>query len=117
MTGSEVGTIRGAEGRSPSPRKPVGGALSGLALVVVLSAQLAVVLDFSIVNVALPSLSSELHASATSVQWVVTAYAITFGGLLVLGGRAADLFIPEAFRIIGTPPFLPSKSMNYLVRS
>src|ERR1700694_2352415 len=92
MTGSEVGTIRGAEGRSPSPRKPVGGALSGLALVVVLSAQLAVVLDFSIVTVALPSLSSELHASATSVQWVVTAYAITFGGLLVLGGRAADLF-------------------------
>ena len=59
---------------------------------VVLSAQLVVTLDFSIVNVALPSISRELHASSTSVQWVVTAYAITFGGLLVLGGRAADLF-------------------------
>ena len=59
---------------------------------VVLSAQFVVVLDFSIVNVALPSISRELHVSSTSVQWVVTAYAITFGGLLVFGGRAADLF-------------------------
>ena len=65
--------------------------LSGLGLIIVLSAQLVVVLDFSIVNVALPSISAELHTSTTSVQWVVTAYAITFGGLLVLGGRAADL--------------------------
>jgi EmrB/QacA subfamily drug resistance transporter len=69
-----------------------GGALAGLGLAVVLGAQVVVVLDFSIVNVALPDISSELHASSTSVQWVVTAYAITFGGLLVLGGRLADLF-------------------------
>ena len=51
-----------------------------------------VVLDFSIVNVALPTLSAELGVSADAAQWVVTAYALTFGGLLVLGGRAADLF-------------------------
>jgi EmrB/QacA subfamily drug resistance transporter len=51
-----------------------------------------VVLDFSIVNVALASIQRELGFAGSSVQWVVTAYAITFGGLLVLGGRVADLF-------------------------
>jgi MFS family permease len=50
-----------------------------------------VVLDFSIVNVALPSIERELHMPSTAVQWVVTGYAISFGGLLILGGRAADL--------------------------
>ena len=50
-----------------------------------------VVLDFSIVNVALPSIERELRFTASTVQWVVTAYAIAFGGLLILGGRAADL--------------------------
>src|SRR5438270_581144 len=49
------------------------------------------VLDVSIVNVALPSIGRSLHFSATGIQWVVTAYAITFGGFLLLGGRAADL--------------------------
>jgi EmrB/QacA subfamily drug resistance transporter len=50
-----------------------------------------VVLDFSIVNVALPSIETELHIGAALTQWVVTGYAIAFGGLLILGGRAADL--------------------------
>src|SRR6478609_9241997 len=73
-----------------TPTPPRG--LGRLALVVVLTAQLVVVLDFSIVNVALPSITTAFSATSTSVQWVVTAYAITFGGLLVLGGRAADQF-------------------------
>jgi EmrB/QacA subfamily drug resistance transporter len=51
-----------------------------------------VVLDFSIVNVALPSIERELHMAPDAVQWIVTGYAIAFGGLLILGGRAADLF-------------------------
>lgn len=51
-----------------------------------------VVLDFSIVNVALPSIERELAVTTTVAQWVVTGYAIAFGGLLILGGRAADLF-------------------------
>ena len=50
-----------------------------------------VVLDFSIVNVALPSIERELQMPADAVQWIVTGYAISFGGLLILGGRAADL--------------------------
>ena len=85
----ESGDLGVPGSRSPGKqRRPLGG----LALGIVLAAQLVVVLDFSIVNVALPSLSSELGVTADGAQWVVTAYALTFGGLLVLGGRAADLF-------------------------
>src|SRR6266404_1038489 len=49
------------------------------------------VVDLTIVNVALPTIGRDLHFSATSLQWVATAYALTFGGFLLLGGRAADL--------------------------
>src|SRR5947207_1659969 len=49
------------------------------------------VLDVAIVNVALPSIQRDLHFSQENLQWVVTAYALTFGGFLLLGGRAADL--------------------------
>ena len=66
--------------------------LHGPALALILTAAFMVVLDFSIVNVALPSIQRELGFSVSSVQWIVTGYAITFGGLLILGGRAADLF-------------------------
>jgi EmrB/QacA subfamily drug resistance transporter len=57
----------------------------------ILVAAFMVVLDFSIVNVALPSIEHELHVTDAVTQWVVTGYAIAFGGLLILGGRAADL--------------------------
>ncbi|HMC71688.1 MAG TPA: MFS transporter, partial [Mycobacteriales bacterium] len=75
--------------------------LGRLGLVVVLTAQLVVVLDFTIVNVALPNISREFAVSSTTVQWVVTAYALTFGGLLVLGGRAADLLGRRRLFIVG----------------
>jgi len=54
--------------------------------------QFMVVLDIAIVNVALPSISRQLHFAPGGLQWVVTAYTLTFGGFLLLGGRAADLF-------------------------
>src|SRR5881396_1343044 len=63
-----------------------------LALVLLSAAQFVVVLDASIVNVALPSIQRALDFSASNVQWVVNAYTLTFGGFLLLGGRAADLF-------------------------
>lgn len=66
--------------------------LSPRALALVLVASFMVVLDFSIVNVALPTIHQVLNFSGSSVQWVVTAYAISFSGLLILGGRLADLF-------------------------
>jgi len=62
----------------------------GLALTVLALTQLMVVLDASIVNVALPSIQSALHFSSTDLQWVVNAYTLMFGGFLLLGGRFAD---------------------------
>jgi EmrB/QacA subfamily drug resistance transporter len=61
-----------------------------LALLVV--AQFMVVLDVSIVNVALPSMAKALHFASNNLQWVITAYTLTFGGFLLLGGRAADIY-------------------------
>jgi len=55
-------------------------------------AQFMVVVDITIVNVALPSMSKALHFSASNLQWIITAYTLTFGGFLLLGGRAADVF-------------------------
>jgi EmrB/QacA subfamily drug resistance transporter len=64
-----------------------------------------VVLDFSIVNVALPSIERELHMPSDAVQWVVTGYAISFGGLLILGGRAADLLGRRRMFVVGLIAF------------
>jgi EmrB/QacA subfamily drug resistance transporter len=61
------------------------------ALALIVTAQFMVILDVAIVNVALPSIKSDLHFSQTNLQWVVSAYAILFGGALLLGGRLADL--------------------------
>jgi EmrB/QacA subfamily drug resistance transporter len=63
----------------------------GLALAVIATAQLMVVLDATIVNVALPHIQDALHFSGTNLEWVVNAYALAFGGLLLLGGRSGDL--------------------------
>jgi EmrB/QacA subfamily drug resistance transporter len=62
-----------------------------LALAVLATAQLVIALDYSIVNVALPDIGRSLGFSGGTVQWVISAYALTFGGFLLLGGRAADL--------------------------
>src|SRR6476469_88478 len=62
-----------------------------LVLSVLVLAQFMVVLDVAIVNVALPTIKNDLHFSESGLQWVITAYAILFGGVLLLGGRMADL--------------------------
>jgi EmrB/QacA subfamily drug resistance transporter len=64
----------------------------GVLLLVACVAQFMVVLDVSIVTVALPSVGRDLHYSTSGLQWVVNAYVLTFAGFLLLGGRAADLF-------------------------
>jgi len=63
----------------------------GLALAVIATAQLMVVLDATIVNVALPHIQTALGFSGSNLEWVVNAYALAFGGLLLLGGRSGDL--------------------------
>src|SRR5690349_19049091 len=76
-----------------------------LALVVIAVAQLMVVLDATIVNIALPSIQKALHFSATGLEWVINAYALTFGGLLLLGGRAGDLFGRRRMFVVGIVVF------------
>src|SRR3954468_23936806 len=61
------------------------------ALALIVTAQFMVILDVAIVNVALPSIKADLHFSQTSLQWVISAYAILFGGVLLLGGRLGDI--------------------------
>ena len=72
---------------------------------VVCLAQFMVILDVSIVNVALPSMRSGLHFSTTGLQWVVNAYTLTFAGFLMLGGRAADLLGRRRVFLAGTALF------------
>jgi EmrB/QacA subfamily drug resistance transporter len=78
------------DGLPGNPARPASRHL-GLALVVIATAQLMVVLDATIVNVALPHIQHSLGFSGSGLEWVVNAYALTFGGLLLLGGRAGDI--------------------------
>ena len=77
---------------TPMTPRGTGGRRRTLALGLLVSAQFTVMLDTSIVNVALPSLQSDLGLGPSGVAWVVNAYVLAFGGLLVLSGRVADLF-------------------------
>jgi EmrB/QacA subfamily drug resistance transporter len=93
----------------PAPAAPTTGPdtrrKKAIRLALILVASFMMVLDFSIVNVALPSIERELNLSASVVDWVVTAYAIAFGGLLILGGRAADLLGRRRMFVVGLVAF------------
>jgi hypothetical protein len=86
-----------------------------LALIVV--AQFMVVLDVAIVNVALPSIKTDLHFSEVDLQWVITAYSIVFGGFLLLGGRLADLLGRRRLFIAGLALFTVSSLLDGLAWS
>src|SRR5436305_574737 len=77
-------------------------------LVVVCLAQFMVILDVSVVNIALPSMRAGLHFSTTGLQWVVNAYTITFAGFLMLGARSADLLGRRRVLLAGTALFVSS---------
>ena len=78
------------------------------ALVLIVTAQFMVILDVAIVNVALPSIKTDLNFSSTNLQWVISAYAILFGGTLLLGGRLADLLGRRRLFIAGLALFVVS---------
>jgi EmrB/QacA subfamily drug resistance transporter len=82
-----------------SPRRP------WTVLALMLAAQIMVVLDVSVVNVALPSIASDLHLSSSGYQWAVSAYVLLSGGFLLLGGRMADLFDRRRMFLIGLAVF------------
>jgi EmrB/QacA subfamily drug resistance transporter len=88
-----------------------------LVLVVIGLAQLMVVLDATIVNIALPSAQHALGFSNDSRQWVVTAYALSFGGLLLLGGRLGDLFGRKRVFIVGLIGFAGASAVGGFAQS
>src|SRR5438105_13070237 len=79
-----------------------------IGLAVVVAAQFMVILDIAIVNVALPSIKSDLHFSQQGLQWVITAYAIVFGGALLLGGRLGDVLGRRRIFVAGLVLFAAS---------
>src|SRR6476660_3616270 len=78
------------------------------ALALIVTAQFMVILDVAIVNVALPSIKSDLNFSQTNLQWVISAYAIMFGGVLLLGGRLGDLLGRRRLFVAGLAVFAAS---------
>jgi EmrB/QacA subfamily drug resistance transporter len=89
----------------------------GLALVVIATAQLMVVLDATIVNVALPHIQNALHFSGSNLEWVVNAYTLAFGGLLLLGGRSGDLLGRRRIFMFGIALFSISSLLGGLATS
>jgi EmrB/QacA subfamily drug resistance transporter len=99
-------------------KKAEGKAVSHWLILILLAlAQFMVVLDVSIVNVALPSIQRAFHMSNTSLQWIITAYTLTFGGFLLLGGRSADLFGRRRTFLIGVTVFTLASLADGLAQS
>src|SRR2546430_7386199 len=90
---------------------------TGLVLAVVCVAQFMVVLDISIVNVALPSMQRDLHLSQNGLGWVLNAYTLTFAGFLLLGGRAADLWGRRRLFLIGVGLFTVTSLLGGLAQT
>jgi EmrB/QacA subfamily drug resistance transporter len=89
----------------------------GLALVVICAAQLMIVLDATIVNVALPTIHRSLHFSTANLEWLITAYSLTFGGLLLFGGRTGDLYGKRRMFMIGIAIFAIASLLGGLAQN
>jgi EmrB/QacA subfamily drug resistance transporter len=103
-------------GRTPAAPSAESKSL-GLALIVISAAQLMIVLDSTIVNVALPTVQRSLQFSTADLNWLITAYAVTFGGLLVFGGRTGDLYGKRRMFIIGVATFAGASFLAGLANS
>jgi EmrB/QacA subfamily drug resistance transporter len=97
----QAGNPAAADRRGQPPRAAGTARGAGLAMVLICSAQFVLQLDFSIVNVALATIERDLHMAAAELQWIVTGYALTFGSLLLVGGRLADLLGRRRLLVIG----------------
>ena len=103
---------------SPTVTQPsVRSASPWLVLVVACLAQFMVVLDATVVNIALPSVQRGLHFSAANLQWVVNGYTLIFGGFLMLGGRAADLLGRKRLFVAGVILFSLASLLNGFAQS
>jgi EmrB/QacA subfamily drug resistance transporter len=102
---------------SPSTQTPTESRHRWLVLATVALAQLMVVLDATIVNIALPSAQADLGFSDNDRQWVVTAYALAFGSLLLLGGRLSDMFGRRRMFLIGLVGFAAASALGGAAQS
>jgi len=89
----------------------------GLALAIVLGAQLMIILDLTVVNIALPSMARGLHFSVPALSWVLNAYTLTFGGLLLLGGRTGDILGRRRVFLAGIALFTAASLAGGLAQS
>ncbi|MDQ6688500.1 MAG: MFS transporter, partial [Actinomycetota bacterium] len=89
----------------------------GWALMLITLAQLMVVLDSTIANIALPFIQHDLHIAQANLQWVVTGYALAFGGLLLLGGRLGDLYGRRRVFMIGVAIFAVASGLGGLAQN
>jgi MFS transporter len=95
---SDRGNVMSEDGAPTQPGLSRGSVNPWLVLVLICVAQFMVVLDATIVNVALPSIQTDLGLSVANLQWIINAYTLVFGGFLLLGGRAGDLLGRKVLR-------------------
>src|SRR5215213_1023178 len=100
----------GTLGDEPHPKR-------WLALAVIAVTVLLVILDATIVNIALPAVSADLDISAATQQWIVTAYTLTFGGFLLLGGRIADFWGRKRTYLVGAGGFAVASAFGGLAQN
>jgi len=110
-------TTRSLDGASTATAESGGRDRRWLALAVIGVAQLMIVLDASVVNIALPHAQAALHISDAQRQWALTAYTLTFGGLLLLGGRVADYLGRKRTFLIGLFGFAGASALGGLAQS
>jgi MFS family permease len=91
--------------QAPAQNVPQSSARAGIALALIVACQLIVVLDSTVVNIALTQIHSSLHFSTAGLSWVINAYTLTFGGLMLLGGRAGDIFGRRRMLVAGLAVF------------
>src|ERR1700722_12523939 len=109
MTSASVTRAAREAARPPGSRRRT-------ALALLASAQLMLVLDVTVVNVALPDIGTALHLDRGELPWVLTIYTHVFGGLMLLGGRIADLFGPRRLTLAGLALFTASSLLCALSR-
>lgn len=102
--------------RTATAETPQKRTRKGIALLVLASCQLMVVLDITIVNIALPHIQTALDFSTTSLSWVINAYTLTFGGLLLLGGRTGDILGRRRVFIFGVLLFVLASLLGGLAQ-
>src|SRR6187431_3046363 len=110
-------TIDDGATRDDVASKPKGHQRLGLALVLISIAQLMVVLDATIANIALPFIGKDLDISGPNLTWIVTGYTLVFGGLLLLGGRLADLYGRRRIFMIGLVLFAVASMLGGLAQN